>query len=361
MTPINLTPYIDPDYGILLPTALAMPALGLTDHGLRKFRPLLVEAVDFIRQPGPGSIERIFYSATGLLKLANAAATPQAEALKTALQPYLPPPQGSSPSLPPPRDPAAGIVPLPPHAVQLYTPSPSDLDPYAPAQRRVPASTSMTTRSTVSADHTVIPPSITPAYAFAGSDNPALEIAHQLAPHLAPAVAAQVAQQVLPQMNAALARLNDRPKALTEAELLFEQQKISLQQLEAIQRMTLAAQEAGVNQATTLMNAIPQPQAFLIQGNGGFEDLIALMRSEGMQMLIGLVAFAFALVALLGFLFSRSSDPVPLPDPTTAAPLAPIAPQPVAPVAPVPTAPVAPAAPANPVPRYDTPSTTAPQ
>ncbi|MBD2024198.1 hypothetical protein [Leptolyngbya sp. FACHB-711] len=352
MTAINLTPYADPDYGILLPTALVLPALGLTDHGLRKFRPLLVENVDFLRQSGPGSIERIFYSATGLLKLANAAATPQAEAFKTALQPYLPPPQGSSPSPPPPRDPAAGIVPLPPHAVQPYATSPSDLDPYAPAQRRVPASTSITTRSDGHADHTVTPPLITPAYAATQSDNPAVQIAQQLAPHLAPAVAAQVAQQVLPQVQSALARLNDRPKALTEAELLFEQQKITLQQFEAIQQMTLAAQEASVSQATTLMNAVPQPQAFFLQGSGGFDDLIALMRSEGMQMLIGLVAFAFGLVALFGFLFSRSADPVSQPDPTTAAPVTPIAPTPVAPVAPV-----APAAPTNPVP-YSTPPAT---
>ncbi|MEP0914550.1 hypothetical protein NDI45_26975 [Leptolyngbya sp. GB1-A1] len=353
MTAINLTPYTDPDYGILLPTALVLPALGLTDYGLRKFRPLLVENVDFLRQSGPGSIERIFYSATGLLKLANAAATPQAEAFKTALQPYLPPPQGSSPSPPPPpRDSAASIVPLPPHAVQPYATSSSDLDPYAPAQRRVPASLPMTTRSAGQADHTVISAPITPADAATQSDNPAAQIAQQLAPHLAPAVAAQVAQQVLPPVQSALARLNDRPKALTEAELLFEQQKITLQQFEAIQRMTLAAQEASVSQATTLMNAVPQPQAFFLQGGGGFDDLIALMRSEGMQMLIGLVAFAFGLVALFGFLFSRSADPVSQPDPTTTAPVTPIAPTPVAPVAPV-----APAAPTNPVP-YSTPPAT---
>ncbi|MBD1851690.1 hypothetical protein H6F87_16990 [Cyanobacteria bacterium FACHB-502] len=355
MTAINLTPYADPDYGILLPTALVLPALGLTDHGLRKFRPLLVENVDFLRQSGPGSIERIFYSATGLLKLANAAATPQAEAFKTALQPYLPSPPMSPP--PPPRDPVASIVPLPPHVVQPYQVSPSDLDPYAPAQRHVPASLPTTARPAGQADHTVISAPITPAYAFAerpsnGNDNPAAQIAQQLAPHLAPAVAAQVAQQVLPPVQSALARLNDRPKTLTEAELLFEQQKITLQQFEAIQQMTLAAQEASVSQATTLMNAVPQPQAFFLQGNGGFDDLIALMRSEGMQMLIGLVAFAFGLVALFGFLFSRSADPVSQPDPTTTAPVTPIAPTPVAPVAPV-----APAAPTNPVP-YSTPPAT---
>jgi hypothetical protein len=174
-------------------------------------------------------------------------------------------------------------------------------------------------------------------------------------------VAAQVAQQVLPQVQSALARLNDRPKALTEAELLFEQQKITLQQFETIQQMTLAAQESSTSQATTLMNAVPQSQAFFLQGGGGFDDLIALMRSEGMQMLIGLVAFAFALVALFGFLFSGSSDPVPQPNPTTAAPVAPIAPTPAAPIAPAPSAPTAPAAPANPVPRYYTSPTTAPQ
>jgi hypothetical protein len=141
--------------------------------------------------------------------------------------------------------------------------------------------------------------------------------------------------------------LNDRPEALTEAELLFEQQKITLQQFEAIQQMTLMAQESSTSQATTLMNAVPQPQAFFLQGSNGFEDLIALMRSEGMQMLIGLVAFAFALVALFGFLFSRSPHPISLPDPPT---IAPVAPTPVAPT---------PAAPANPVPGYYyTPPTT---
>ncbi|MEP0913281.1 hypothetical protein NDI45_20425 [Leptolyngbya sp. GB1-A1] len=327
---INFANYTDPDYGVLLPTALTLPALGLSEHGLRKFRPLLVEGVDFLKQPGNGSIERIFYSAAGLLKLANAAATPQAQQLVTALQPYLP--QTPTPSLSP--DPAA-IIPTGCHAVQPYTVSPSDLDPYAPMQRSVKPSpaNSYTARPTALVHHSVTPSSVTPPYrATENHSDPAAHIASQLVPHLAPAIAAQVGSQV----SAALARLENRPKELTEAELLLEQQRISIEQFKAVQEMVVAAQQSSTDQTKTLLEAMPKPNVFV--ESQGFGDLIALMKSEGMQLLVGSVSFLFALVFMASLLLgSRDSTPAPAPMPYRVPPST--APVPLAPTPYPPTSP----------------------
>lgn len=322
---INFANYVDPDYGLLLPTALTLPALGLSEHGLRKFRPLLVEGVDFLKQPGSGSIERIFYSAAGLLKLANAAATPQAQQLVTALQPYLP--QTSTSSLSP--DPAA-IVPAGSHAVQSYTMSPSDLDPYAPMQRGVASPVqSYTVRPSALAHSSVTPSPVTPPYsATENQSNPAAHIASQLAPHLAPAIAAQVGSQISSQMNAALLRLENRPKELTEAELLLEQQRISIEQFKAVQEMVIAAQQSSTDQTKSLLGAMPKPNVFI--ESQGFGDLIALMKSEGMQLLIGGVSCFFALAFAATLLFgSRNSTPAPAPLPYSVPPTT--APVPLAP------------------------------
>jgi hypothetical protein len=346
---------------LLIPRINVLILLGLNEHGLRKFHPLLTYGTDFIKVPGQGAIERIFYSTAGLLKLCDAVATPQVQQLKGELSQYLP----NQFAVAPPQSPQTESR-LPQNSALIHSPAQSftmssqgdSFDPYAPAQR------------TVAPSHIVPAPSSGnyPAPPYPGverSDDPAAMIAQQLAPHLSTAVAAQVAQQVMPQVHRAIARLEERqlqePNELTQAELLFEQQKISLQQFQEMQAMILGAQAAGMDQAAAMMDSAPKPQALFIQSGGGFDDLIALMKSEGFQMLVGLVAFAFALVALFGFLFSGSSDPVPLPDPTTIAPVAPIAPTPVAPVAPAPTAPPAPAAPANPVPGYYYQPPTTPQ
>jgi hypothetical protein len=133
---LSFTTYADPDFGVLLPTALVLAALGTSEYTIRKFRPLLVENEDYLRIRGEDHVERLFYAATGLLKLCDAIASPQAQALKQSLTQFLQT-QPTGVALPTSHAltslPNSSIVSTKPQTVQPYQAAPTSFDPYTPA------------------------------------------------------------------------------------------------------------------------------------------------------------------------------------------------------------------------------------
>lgn len=94
-----------------------------------------------------------------------------------------------------------------------------------------------------------------PRYVASESSDPAGMIAQRLAPHLSHQIASQVSSRV----ERALARLEDRQTPqLSEAELLLQQQRLSLEQFQAIQKTILEAQQAAVDHAHKVVGALGQ-------------------------------------------------------------------------------------------------------
>ena len=76
----------DRNAGYLFPHSLAMGAFGVEkEYHLLKHRPRLVENQDWFKLKGVDHIFRVYYSLSGLLKLADLINTPQAQAFKQAL------------------------------------------------------------------------------------------------------------------------------------------------------------------------------------------------------------------------------------------------------------------------------------
>lgn len=247
--------YRDPDFGVLLPTALVLAALGTNEYTIRKFRPLLAENQDYLRIRGQDHVERLFYAATGLIKLCDAIASPQAQALKQSLTQFLQIQSAQSTAIPQPASqpqtglPNRSIVPAQPSTVYPYPSMPSSFDPYAPAppDRNVAPIALPPNSSPVS-----MPP---PSVANENYD-PAQIIAQRLAPHLTHQLSSQVSSRV----ERALARLEQRQTPqLSQAELLLQQQQLSLEQFQAIQKTILEAQQAAIDQTHKVVGAIPAP------------------------------------------------------------------------------------------------------
>ncbi|MBE9182527.1 hypothetical protein IQ268_28665 [Oculatella sp. LEGE 06141] len=76
----------DRHVGYLFPHSLAMGAFGVQkEYHLLKHRPRLVENQHWFKLKGADHIVRVYYSLSGLLKLADLINTPQAQAFKQAL------------------------------------------------------------------------------------------------------------------------------------------------------------------------------------------------------------------------------------------------------------------------------------
>lgn len=254
---LSFSTYADPDYGILLPTALVLAALGTNEYTIRKFRPILTENEDYLRIRGEDHVERIFYSATGLLKLCDSIASPLSNALKQNLMQFLQTQNPSqSPSIPPQSQNIVTthtptglrgnpIVPAIPQSVQPYQSASAGLDAYAPA-------------STYRSHAPEVPPLpvSVPSPTTAEGHDPAEMIAERLAPHLIGRVASQISTRV----EHALTRLEQRQNSeLSQAELLLQQQQLSLEQFQVIQQSILAAQKAAIEGSQNVIGALPAP------------------------------------------------------------------------------------------------------
>jgi hypothetical protein len=362
---INYNVYADPDFGLLLPTALVLPSLGINEYTLRKFRPLLEENVDFLKQRREDHIDRIFYSVFGLLKLADVIATPVAVKFKETIQAFLP--KSTQVSAQP-----ASIVPAPTQAMQPFEVPQSSLHPFTPAQRALarplavpaeqmqPAPYSETYKENPHKEH-----SDEPAPAFSSQSNPASAIAGQIAPYLVPVMTAQVAH-LESKVEAALDRLANRPQEVVQAELLLRQQEITLKQFQSTVEYLLQAQQMGVSNALNLIQGAPEKSTTIRETryesshSHGLEDLFKILNSRGFGYIVGFGAFVIAALIFFG-LGNRSSSPVSPPISTPAPSPAMPPPQPQAPPPPSYSyPPQAPVYPQQPVPSYATPPQPAP-
>jgi len=76
----------DPTFGKLFPHRLAIAAYGVpNEYQLVKHRPRLVEGHHYVKIRGADHVERLFYTLTGLILLADLVNTPQAQQFKQAL------------------------------------------------------------------------------------------------------------------------------------------------------------------------------------------------------------------------------------------------------------------------------------
>jgi hypothetical protein len=279
----DISEYADPDFGVLVPRALILEAFNLSPHKIRVYMPLLEENVDFIRQPGQGAIERIFFTASGVVKLAQLIPGEGVEFLnklkKTTNH----------------KEKSASLGPVDDSSVE------DNLSPYAPASALRSARLVSSLTEQTQTDHGEEPP------------NPAQIIAERLASYILPTLSSRINQS--PDMDRvvrALNRLESRPKELLQAESALEQQQTNFEQFLAAQRAVLEMQQGGVDNSLKMMNGVPRPEKIFLPGEkdrSSFQDLIDLFNSTGMQILTGGVCFvAVACIVLLS-----KKEPAPQP------------------------------------------------
>lgn len=322
MTVLPLEMYRDPDFGVLIPTAAALTLLNASEHKIRRFRPLLKEDEDYLRQRGGDHVERIFYTASGLIKLCNSLATPETTALKQALELLLT--QSGSNTAP---ESGAELATVTPTSGPLAR---GDSSPYAPMQRTAAGGPSLQQPVVPVAESTLTSPSRLPQEAAA--------ITQELARHLAPPIAHQVGEQVgghlapnLSRVEQAIARIEQqtqqvRPLQLAQAETLFEQQRISLEQFQTLAEILLNAQNQNQQQQTqaaksveAILAATPQPEVNLFHSVGIQQDASPLsgkmLRAMQIQTRADLALVGVGLLGVLGslfFLFTATHPPRPI-------------------------------------------------
>lgn len=321
MTVLPLELYRDSDFGVLVPTAAALTLLNVSEHKIRRFRPLLKEDEDYLRQRGGDHVERIFYTASGLIKLCESLATPETTGLKQSLE--LLSAQFSS-NTKPERGAELATVPA------SGPPARTDSSPYAPMQRTAAASPNLQWQEQPTAGSTPAAPGRLPQEAAA--------VTQELARHLAPPIADQVGQQVsgqlapnLSRVEQAVARIEqqtqqNKPVQLTQAEALFEQQRISLEQFKTIAEVLLNAQTQNSQQQAqaaksveAILAATPQPEVNLFHSVDVQQDASPLtakmLRAMQIQTRADLILAGVGLLGALGslfFLFTATRSPRPI-------------------------------------------------
>lgn len=227
----SLSTYADPDYGLLLPTALTLAKLGTTDYQIRKHRPQLGENEDYLRVRGQDNVDRIFYSLAGLLKLCRLLpSTPQIQQFEQELGQFL---QFSQPG---------AIAPAQPQAIRPQ--------PYYPG--------ALTPTRLTSPDVVIPPASFGTDYAPAhlmqhppGAVNPAQQVASALAPHIQGAVDRAIARAEVNQQS--------------QSDLLFQQQQLELEKFKTYTQVILEAQRQSSQNTANVVSQIPTSDLYVEQ------------------------------------------------------------------------------------------------
>ncbi|MBD2465596.1 hypothetical protein H6G89_31885 [Oscillatoria sp. FACHB-1407] len=233
----SLSTYADPDYGLLLPTALTLAKLGTTDYQIRKHRPQLGENEDYLRVRGQDNVERIFYSLAGLVKLCHLLpCTPQIQQFEQELGQFL---RSNQPG---------AIAPAQSQSIQPQPHYPSALSPTRLTSPEVVASTSPFGADYAPANLMQHPP---------GAVNPAQQVASALAPHVQAAVDRAIAR----------AEVNHQ----SQSDLLFQQQQLELEKFKTYTQVILEAQRQSSQNNAEVVSKIPTSDLYVEQ-NVSSED-----------------------------------------------------------------------------------------
>ncbi len=296
---MNLSIYADKDFGLLLPTAVTMALMDINEYTLRKYRPLLQENLDFLRRKGQDHIERIFYTSSGIVKLAESLATPKALQVKETVQNNFSPSGHKGALVPAER--GAMMTPFSPAATLSQE---SDWQPAYTFQD--PLVNSRTS-----------PVSYEPPGGV--SYEPLASMMNQFGDRLG-AELGGLAQRV----ESALTRLEQRPQELITAEDLFAQQKISAEQFMQIVDVVLRAQgsvvglqQAGVQHAhhliTSATSVVPSERVIVQEhsttttSSQGLGDIVAILNSPGFSWIVGMGALVISAIILFGLLSGDST------------------------------------------------------
>lgn len=301
---MNLSIYADRDFGLLLPTAVTMALLDINEYTLRKYRPLLKENLDFLRRKGQDHIERIFYTSSGIGRLAETLATPQALTIRETVEKNFSPSGRQAALVLAER--GAMTTPFSPAAPLSQEPDWQPAPTFAYHEPLVNSRTS--------------PVSYEPPGEV--SYEPLASMMNQFGDRLG-AELGGVAQRV----ESALTRLEQRPQELITAEDLLSQQRISADQFVQIVEVILRAQgsvvglqQAAVQNAQNLIvsatSVIPSERVIVQEhstttnsshSSQGFEDIVAILNSSGFSWIVGMGSLVISALILFGLLSGDST------------------------------------------------------
>lgn len=221
----SLATYADPDYGLLLPTALTLAKLGVTEYHIRKHRPQLTENGDYLRVRGQDNVERLFYSLSGLLKLCEfLPKTAQIQEFEQELAQFQ---QSIQPGM---------LAPVHPQSLQTQPAAPTVLQSPHPilADTAAPAGYPA---------HLIQPPP--------DAINPAQQVASALAPHIQGAVDRAIARAEVHQRS--------------QADLLFQQQQLELEKFKTYTQVILEAQRQSSENTAQVVSSMPTSDLYVEQ------------------------------------------------------------------------------------------------